>query len=88
MQESIAASLVRLLILLLILAAIIFAGWNEPLRNRFVSPQEIEAFNEPPPARDADWMWEPGRTAVDRGAYRSHSRYRPSRPEGGTKLDR
>ena len=48
MQESITASLFRLLILLLILAAIIFAGWNEPLRNRFLSRQEIEAFNPEP----------------------------------------
>lgn len=91
MQESITASLLRLLVLLLILAAIIFAGWNEPLRNRFVNPQELEAFTEPEtePVQDSNWMWEPGRTAVDQGAYKSgsQSRYRPA-PERRRTLDR
>lgn len=92
MQESITASLFRLLILLLILGAIVVAGWNEPLRNRFLSRQEIEAFNpEPAPPPDADWMWEPGRSGIERGAYKdgsSTSRFRPTRREGRTSLDR
>ena len=86
MQESITASLLRLLILLLILAAILVAGWHEPLRNRFMSRPAIEAFTEPP---TGDWMWERGRTSIDQGAYKSDStsRWRGSR-QGGTALDR
>lgn len=88
MQESITASLFRLLILLLILAAIIIAGWNEPLRNRFINQKEIEAFTEPPPPT-GDWMWEPGRTSIERGAYkeRSTSRYRSPRSGNSSVLD-
>ncbi len=88
MQESITASLFRLLILLLLLGAIVLAGWDDPLRNRFRSKTELEAFTEPEPP-EGNWMWQPGRTSIDREAYGrgAPSRWRSPR-QGGTALDR
>lgn len=54
MEETLLGKLLHALVFLLICAAIIAIGWNEPLRYRFMSPQQIadaefEAHPPPPP---------------------------------------
>ena len=60
-----------------IVAALIFVGWHEPLRYRFLSRatiNEIEHPATPPPApkpvtpKPGAWMSDPTRTKLDGGA--------------------
>lgn len=62
-----------------ILAGLIFAGWNEPLRYRFLSRAEIQNIEHPPPPvtpppppppitpKPGAWMNEPSRSKLDGG---------------------
>lgn len=54
-----------------LVAAILFLGWRQPLRYRFMSRQEIYALEHPAtPPPGTPWMWDPARnTKLDRGAY-------------------
>jgi hypothetical protein len=54
-----------------------------------MSRPEIEAFTEPPPTPEPDWMWSRGRTGIDQGPYNDRAnRARRERPEGGSAFDR
>lgn len=73
------------LVYLLIVAAIVFIGWKQPLRYRFMSKAEIDLLENPaqvtprsstpiahaPPASPTpNWMWDPNRrTPLDRDSY-------------------
>lgn len=48
MDESLTTKFLHLLVFLAICAGIILLGWNEPLRYRFMSPQEIAELENPP----------------------------------------
>jgi hypothetical protein len=58
-DETFFAKLVHLLVFLAICAAIIIVGWHEPLRFRFMSPEEIveetraDADRSEPPKSDS-----------------------------------
>ena len=54
-----------------IVAAILFLGWRQPLRYRFMSAAEIYALEHPAtPRPGTPWMWDPARnTKLDREAY-------------------
>lgn len=62
------------LLYFVILAALVFVGWHEPLRYRFLSRAEIHAIEHPatpPPAvtpKPGGWMNQGGRTQLDGGA--------------------
>lgn len=68
-------------IVLCVIAAILFVGWKQPLRYRFLSAQEINLIENPePPAppppptlptgKDNTWMFDPRRqTSLDRESY-------------------
>jgi hypothetical protein len=65
-----------------LVTAVLVIGWNQPLRYRFMSKQEVAAMyaSTPPPPPGA-WMWEANRSSkLDRGAYgrRTSSGYAPS----------
>lgn len=49
MEESPAAKVIHLCVFLAIVGAILLIGWNEPLRYRFMSQQEIDAIERPTP---------------------------------------
>jgi hypothetical protein len=49
MEETFTAKLIHALVFLAICAGIILLGWNEPLRYRFMSAEEISALEQPPP---------------------------------------
>ena len=69
----------------LLISVVVFVGWKEPLRYRFMSKQEIEAYEHPaiatptprplakaPPPRTPapNWMFDPDRrTKLDEGPY-------------------
>jgi len=52
-------------------ATILFLGWRQPLRYRFMSQAEIYALEHPAtPRPGTPWMWDPARnTKLDRGTY-------------------
>lgn len=59
LEESFFAKVIHAAIFIAICAGIVFLGWNEPLRYRFLSPQEIHAIENPPappaPAPTPSW---------------------------------
>lgn len=63
---------------LLLVAAILAVGWNQPLSYRFMSKKEIAAATgsngEPTPA-PGSWMWDSSKRAskLERGAYGKRS---------------
>jgi len=69
--DSFIGHLVFWLVVGAIVAAILFFGWRQPLRYRFMSRQEIYALEHPAtPSPGTPWMWDPARnTKLDRGAY-------------------
>lgn len=67
-------SLLRVLILMTVVLAVVFCGWNEPLRYRFLSREQIaaEAQAARPAttyARESPSQWRPGGTSLDRAPY-------------------
>jgi hypothetical protein len=71
MDETILEKTVHALVFLGICAAIIFIGWREPLRYRFMSPDEIaevEGDRHPAP-RPWQPASNPSGTALDRAPY-------------------
>lgn len=68
------SEVLRLFVVAGTLFFVVVAGWNEPLRYRFMSRQEIAAVETPPVAEpvNKDWMWDRAkRTRLDHGAYGS-----------------
>ena len=68
MEESLAAKIIHAVIFIGVCTVILSIGWNEPLRYRFMSPDEIaeaEGRTEEvaPPAPK---QWEPMGTTLDR----------------------
>lgn len=49
MDETAAGRVIHLCVFLAIVGAILVVGWNEPLRYRFMSEQEIDAVEHPAP---------------------------------------
>lgn len=64
-----------------LVTAILAIGWNQPLRYRFMSREEIAMMDSVTPApKQGAWMWETKRSSkLDRGAYGG----RPVMPEHG-----
>jgi hypothetical protein len=65
-------SLLRVLILMAVVVAVVFSGWNEPLRYRFLSPDQIAAEEQairPFLARESPHQWRPAGTSLDRAPY-------------------
>jgi hypothetical protein len=58
-------------IYLLILGAVLFTGWRQPISYRFKSQAEIHALENPStPSPSTPWMWNANRkTMLDREAY-------------------
>ena len=86
--RNVAARIGGWLAYLAVVAALVFVGWNEPLRYRFLSRAEIHAIEHPatpPPApkpvtpKPGAWMSEPTRTTKLDGGPRDNQRsmYRP-----------
>ena len=68
-------SINRWLLFTAMLGVILLFGWKQPLRYRFMSPQQIYAEEHPAPTPAAPaWMAEQQRTLLDRGPYRYWSR--------------
>ena len=69
MEESFFAKLVHAIVFLAICSAIIFIGWREPLRNRFMSADEITTEHQPPvtpvEVKPVE-KWRPLGTSLDR----------------------
>ena len=60
------------LLYLLILAGIVYAGWNEPIRYRFIGRAKIaeeEAALFPAPVAQEKPEWRPFGTSLDRAPY-------------------
>jgi hypothetical protein len=47
-EESVAAKVAHLLGFLAIVGIILFIGWNQPLRYRFLSQRDIDLIEHPP----------------------------------------
>jgi len=57
---------------IVLVTAVLVIGWNQPLRYRFMSKDEIAAIHAPTPApQRGEWMWnkEDRSTMLERGAY-------------------
>lgn len=69
-------SLLRVLILMAVVAAVIVCGWNEPLRYRFLSANQIateeQAIQPEMVARDSQHQLSPAGTSLDRAHYEVH----------------
>ncbi|MGB8169987.1 MAG: hypothetical protein WCF18_20960 [Chthoniobacteraceae bacterium] len=71
MEETLLEKTIHALAFLGVCAAIIFIGWHEPLRYRFMSPAEIvELEGDPEPVRQ-NWQSTSSLkgTALDRAPY-------------------
>lgn len=55
----------------LLAGLIVFLGWRQPLRYRFMSAKEIAELHAPPPVpTPTPWIWDPNRsTKLDRDPY-------------------
>jgi hypothetical protein len=69
------------LIIAAVFGAVLFVGWNEPLRYRFMSEAKIREYEraneqvkmgETPLGKSA--KWQPQGTSLDRGAYRTDTK--------------
>ena len=76
MEETVLEKILHTLAFLAVCAGIVFVGWHEPLRYRFMSSQQIAdevAESQPPPpappVRVGSDGWHPGGTALDRSPY-------------------
>lgn len=74
MEETTSTKVVHAVVFLAICFAILFIGWREPIRYRFMSADQIAAEYAPPrtpaPVDPSAWMKDPRRkTSLDRGAY-------------------
>ncbi len=72
-------------IYLLIVGAVLYTGWRQPISYRFMSAAEIYALEHPvdpvavAAAQATPWMWDPNRkTKLDRGPYNGNSSTGPS----------
>ena len=74
MQETIGAKIVHALAFLAICAAIIYLGWEEPFRYRFMSAEQIASESRSTEIVDTAELssgeWEPEGTALDSAPYR------------------
>ena len=76
MEETLGAKLVHALVFVGICAAIILVGWQEPLRYRFMSVDEIadhQASLHPTPVPQPVKPWQPEGTSLDRFRYGGRS---------------
>lgn len=72
MKGSIAETIVGTLVTLGVAALIVWVGWKEPLRYRFMSQAQIdeEQFALIPQTQVESNQWSPRGTALDRAPYR------------------
>ena len=71
MDETAGAKIVHALVFLAICASIIYVGWGEPLRYRFLSVEDIATeAREAAPVVEPPPEWKPQGTALDRAPYR------------------
>ena len=47
-EETLAAKISHLLVFLAIVGLMLFVGWNQPLRYRFLSQRDIDLIEHPP----------------------------------------
>ena len=74
MEESFVVKVIHAVVFIAICIAILFIGWNEPLRYRFMSSQEIAAIENPPsPGLPPPWI---------EGRYRGSRLDEPSKRAG------
>jgi hypothetical protein len=54
-----------------LVTAVLVIGWNQPLRYRFMTKQEVaEIYASTPAPKPGSWMWDSDRkSTLDRGAY-------------------
>lgn len=82
-ENSLTETILRTTGLLLILSVVVLLGWNEPLKYRFMSREEIYALENPERENpnSGAWMWSKGSGPLDKGAYNrtggSRSNYPP-----------
>jgi hypothetical protein len=71
MEETFSEKAFHALVFLGICGAIIFVGWNEPLRYRFMSSEAIVEQETPPEPPRTQWLpvARPTGTALDRAPY-------------------
>ena len=71
MEETVGAKIVHALAFLAICAWIVYVGWYEPLRYRFLGAEEIAAeARAAAPMEETSSEWKPQGTALDRAPYR------------------
>ena len=71
MEETVGAKIVHALAFLAICASIIYLGWDEPLRYRFMSVEDIAEDARPAaPVAESPPEWRSQGTALDRAPYR------------------
>jgi hypothetical protein len=69
-ENSLTETILRTAGLLFIVGVVVFLGWNEPLKYRFMSRAEIHALENPNRTPGGAWMWQRGDDGkLDRGAY-------------------
>ena len=70
-------SLKFLVVYVLMVGAILMIGWDQPLRYRFMSREEIAAINAPPAPtpKPGTWMWDSTKRGnqLERRPYAKHS---------------
>jgi len=69
-------SLKFLVVYVLMVCAILMVGWDQPLRYRFMSREEIAALNAPDPTpKPGTWMWDSSKRGnqLERRPYARHS---------------
>ena len=74
---SLAEHIFRAFALIGVLLLILILGWNEPLRYRFMSREEIYALENPQqqatPVAEKSWMWDKSQRRLEQGPYK-HAR--------------
>lgn len=84
MQETWKEILTNAVVFLVLCAAVIVVGWNEPLSHRFISEQQIAEQENPAPVEPAatprlappnptTWKSQLSGTALDRRPYRYYN---------------
>lgn len=72
-DSSVAEEVLHVGVFVIVVAVVVIAGWNEPLRYLLMKPDQIAAEEAalfpPAPDRDPISSWRPGGTALDRAPY-------------------
>jgi hypothetical protein len=74
------AEFLEWLIIAAVFGAVLFVGWNEPLRYRFMSEAKIREYERAKQVKMAETplgnseKWQPQGTLLDRGAYRTDTK--------------